>query len=106
MQYIESIYLILYNALKINIESTIIQNIRLKLKQLRKEIFNKRKHFFIVKMKHKGSALKLKKANDENHVIENFLEFIEKSVTNEPQSITPASESRYNYYRKLAKGEN
>ena len=57
-------------------------------------------------MKHKESPLKLKKANDENHVIENFLEFIEKSVTNEPQSITPASESRYNYYRKLAKGEN
>lgn len=48
----------------------------------------------------------VKKANEEDHVIENFLEFIEKSITNEPQLITPASESRYDYYRKLAKEEN
>lgn len=48
----------------------------------------------------------VEKANDEDHVIENFLEFIEKSMTNEPQLITLASESRYDYYRKLAKGGN
>lgn len=48
----------------------------------------------------------VEKANDDCHVIENFLEFIEKTMTNEPQLITPASESRYNYYRKLAKGGN
>ena len=46
----------------------------------------------------------VEKANDDCHVIENFLEFIEKTMTNEPQLITPASESRYDYYRKLAKG--
>lgn len=45
----------------------------------------------------------VEKANDD-HIIENFLEFIEKSMTNEPQLITPASESRYDYYRKLVKG--
>ena len=46
----------------------------------------------------------VEKANDDGNVIENFLEFIEKTMTNEPQLITPASESRYDYYRKLAKG--
>lgn len=48
----------------------------------------------------------VEKANDEDHVIETFLEFIEKSMTNEPLLINPASESRYDYYRKLAKGKN
>ena len=48
----------------------------------------------------------VKKANEEDHIIENFLEFIEKSMANEPQLITPTSESRYDYYRKLAKGVN
>ena len=35
-----------------------MQNRRLKLKQIRKEIFNKRKHFFIAKMEYTSSALK------------------------------------------------
>ena len=35
-----------------------MQNRRLKLKQIRKEIFNKRKHFFIVQMEYTSSALK------------------------------------------------
>lgn len=35
-----------------------MQNRRLKLKQIRKEIFNKRKHFFIAKIEYTSSALK------------------------------------------------
>lgn len=52
MKYLASIFSTLYNSLKINIWIKIMQNRRLKLKQIRKEIFNKRKHFFIAKMEY------------------------------------------------------
>ena len=62
--------------------------------------------YYIDKAKGHDKQVETFRYYDEDHVIENFLEFIEKSMTNEPQLITPASESRYDYYRKLAKGEN
>ena len=58
MKYIASISLSLYNSLTINIEITIMQNRRLKLKQVRQEIFNKRNHFFIAKMEYTQSFFK------------------------------------------------
>lgn len=58
MKYIATISLPLYNSLKINIETSIMQNRRLKLKQVRKEIFKQSKHFFIAKMEYTQSAFK------------------------------------------------
>lgn len=58
MKYLASISSTLYNSLKINIWIEIMQNRRLKLKQIRKEIFNKRKNFFIAQIEYTRPSLK------------------------------------------------
>ena len=58
MKYIVTISLLLYNSLKINIEMTIMKNRRLKLKQVRQEIF--KNNLFLnnlTKIKYKKSSL-------------------------------------------------
>ena len=58
MKYIVTISLLLYNSLKINIEMTIMKNRRLKLKQVRQEIF--KNNLFLnnlTKIKYKKSPL-------------------------------------------------
>ena len=58
MKYIETISLSLYNSLTINIEMTIMKNRRLKLKQVRQEIF--KNNLFLnnlTKIKYKKSPL-------------------------------------------------
>ena len=58
MKYIASISLSLYNSLTINIEITIMQNRRLKLKQVRQEIFKNLPKYFMCSFETLGTGLR------------------------------------------------
>ena len=58
MKYIASIFLSLYNSLTINIEITIMQNRRLKLKQVRQEIFKNLPKYFMCSFETLGTGLR------------------------------------------------
>lgn len=58
MKYIATTSLLLYNSLTINIEITIMQNRRLKLKQVRQEIFKNLPKYFMCSFETLGTGLR------------------------------------------------
>ena len=58
MKYIASISLLLYNSLTINIEMAIMKNRRLKLKQVRQEIFKNLPKYFMCSFETLGTGLR------------------------------------------------